>query len=240
VVPIRDDNPTRSTAYVTYALIIINILVFIYEATLMGPRLESFFDSWAVVPIELTASLEGNPNYSLLGESLTLITSQFLHGGILHLGGNMLYLWIFGNNVEDEMGHSRFLIFYLLCGIFAGLAQYIFSSGSSVPSLGASGAIAGVLGAYVLRFPQARILAAIPLFIIFIPFRVPAILFLGFWFVQQAFYGVANLGAPANIGMESGGIAYWAHAGGFVVGAILGPIFGLFSNTGVKPFSGEQ
>ena len=104
MVPIRDDNPTRSTAYVTYALIIINILVFIYEATLMGPRLESFFDSWAVVPGELTASLEGNPNYSLLGESLTLITSQFLHGGILHLGGNMLYLWIFGNNVEDEIG----------------------------------------------------------------------------------------------------------------------------------------
>jgi membrane associated rhomboid family serine protease len=237
VVPIRDENPTRGTAYVTYALIILNILVFIYEATLMGPRLETFFDTWAIVPSQLTASFAGSPRHSLPAEALTLVTSQFLHGGILHLGGNMLYLWIFGNNVEDEMGHTRFLIFYLLCGIFAGLAQYFFAADSSIPSLGASGAIAGVLGAYVLRFPQARVLAAIPIFIIFFTFRVPAILFLGFWFVQQAFYGVASFGAPTNIGMESGGIAYWAHAGGFVVGAVLGPLFGLFSTSGVKPFS---
>ena len=239
MVPIRDDNPSRSTAYVTYGLIAINVLVFIYEATLIGPSLESFFDRWAVIPNQLTASLQSDPRYPLPTEALTLITSQFLHGGILHLGGNMLYLWIFGNNVEDEMGHTRFLIFYLLCGVFAGLAQYFFAAGSAVPSLGASGAIAGVLGAYVLRFPQARVLAAIPIFIIFFTFRVPAILFLGFWFVQQAFYGVASLDAPTNIGMESGGIAYWAHAGGFVVGAVLGPLFGLFSSAGVKPIPGE-
>jgi membrane associated rhomboid family serine protease len=237
VVPIRDDNPTRTVPYVTYGLIILNVLAFLYEASLVGPSLESFFHTWAVVPAELTASLEGVPSYSLPGEALTLITSQFLHGGLLHLGGNMLYLWIFGNNVEDQMGHVRFLIFYLLCGIFAGLAQYVFAAGSSVPSLGASGAIAGVLGAYILRFPQVRILALIPVFLFFFTFRVPAVVFLGIWFVQQAFYGFASLGAPANIGMESGGIAYWAHAGGFVVGAILGPIFGLFSTAGTKTFA---
>jgi membrane associated rhomboid family serine protease len=240
VVPIRDENPTRTTPYVTYALILINVLVFLYEASLMGPRLETFFDTWAVVPQELTASLQGVPGFSLGGEALTLITSQFLHGGLLHLGGNMLYLWIFGNNVEDEMGHSRFLIFYLLCGILAGLAQFVFASGSDVPSLGASGAIAGVMGAYILRFPQVKILALIPIFIIFFTFRVPAIVFLGIWFVQQAFYGFASLGAPVNIGMESGGIAYWAHAGGFVVGAVLGPLFGLFSSAGTKTFSGDN
>jgi membrane associated rhomboid family serine protease len=237
VVPIRDDNPTRTTPYVTYGLILLNVLAFLYEASLMGPSLESFFHTWAVVPAELTASFEGVPSYSLPGEALTLVTSQFLHGGLLHLGGNMLYLWIFGNNVEDQMGHVRFLIFYLLCGIFAGLAQYFFAAGSTVPSLGASGAIAGVLGAYILRFPQVRILALIPVFLFFFTFRVPAVVFLGIWFVQQAFYGVASLGAPANIGMESGGIAYWAHAGGFIVGAILGPIFGLFSTAGTKPFA---
>lgn len=240
MVPLRDENPTRTTAYVTYALIIINVLVFFYEASLMGPRLESFFHTWAIVPEELTASFRGVSGFSAGGEALTLITSQFLHGGLLHLGGNMLYLWIFGNNVEDEMGHSRFLIFYLLCGILAGLAQYVFASGSDVPSLGASGAIAGVMGAYILRFPQVKILALIPIFFFFFTFRVPAIAFLGIWFVQQAFYGVASLGAPTNIGMQGGGIAYWAHAGGFVFGAVLGPLFGLFSSAGTKPFSGGR
>ncbi|MBF2003684.1 MAG: rhomboid family intramembrane serine protease [Synechococcales cyanobacterium M58_A2018_015] len=251
MVPIRDiNNPTRSTAYVTYGLIIINVLVFIYQLTLMNPaiqtpqgiefpRLNDFFDTWAIVPAELTAGLSGSTRYSLGPEALTLVTSQFLHGGWLHLGGNMLYLWIFGNNVEDEMGHSRFLVFYLLCGVLAGLAQFFFAPESTVPSLGASGAIAGVLGAYVLRFPQVRILALVPIFLYFFTFQVPAIVFLGFWFVQQAFYGFASLGAPVNIGMESGGIAYWAHAGGFVVGAVLGPLFGLFSGAGTKTFVGE-
>lgn len=240
MVPIRDENPSRTTPYVTYGLILLNILVFIYEASLMGPRLDSFFHTWAVVPEELTASLEGVRGFFFPGEALTLITSQFLHGGLLHLGGNMLYLWIFGNNVEDQMGHLRFLFFYLLCGVLAGLAQYFFSMGSEVPSLGASGAIAGVLGAYVLRFPQVRVLALVPIFLLFFTVRIPAVVFLGIWFVQQAFYGIASLGAPTNIGMESGGIAYWAHAGGFVVGAILGPIFGLFSTAGTKPFTEES
>lgn len=230
MVPLNDENPVRSTAYVTYGLIILNVLAFLYEASLMGtPALEQFFRAWAVVPVELTSSLAGDPSYSLLGEGLSLITSQFLHAGLLHLGGNMLYLWIFGNNVEDQMGHIRFLIFYLLCGILAALAQWFFAQDSNIPSLGASGAIAGVMGAYILRFPQARILTLLPIFIFITVVRIPAIFFLGLWFVQQALYGVASLGAPANVGMEGGGIAYWAHAGGFVFGAILGPIFGLFS-----------
>jgi membrane associated rhomboid family serine protease len=161
---------------------------------------------------------------------ITLITSQFLHGGFLHIAGNMLFLWIFGNNVEDKLGHIKFLIFYLTCGVLASLAQWFFSAYSTVPSLGASGAIAGVMGAYILRFPNAQVLTLIPLGFFLTTFRIPAVFFLGFWFVQQALYGVASLNAPANIGMNGGGIAYWAHAGGFVFGAILGPLLGLFSD----------
>jgi membrane associated rhomboid family serine protease len=224
VVPLNDENPIQSTPYVTYGLIALNVLVFLFEITLSPESLDAFFNTAAVVPVELTRSLQGQPVPGGLPEWSTLITSQFLHGGWLHLGGNMLYLWVFGNNVEDQMGKLRFLVFYLACGVLAGLSQWFFAQGSSVPSLGASGAIAGVLGAYVIRFPQARILTLISFF----AFRVPAYLFLGFWFVQQAFYSFASLDVTTNTGMESGGIAYWAHAGGFVFGAILGPLFGLF------------
>jgi membrane associated rhomboid family serine protease len=136
----------------------------------------------------------------------------------------------FINNVEDQMGSVRFLVFYLFCGILAGLAQWYFARYSDIPSLGASGAIAGVMGAYILRFPQVRILTLLPIFLFITVVRIPAIFFLGLWFVQQAFYGIASLGAPANVGMESGGVAYWAHAGGFLFGAVLGPIFGLFGS----------
>ncbi|MEC4986091.1 MAG: rhomboid family intramembrane serine protease, partial [Oscillatoria sp. PMC 1076.18] len=229
MVPLRDDNPTRITPYLTYALIAINIVVFIYELQLTPPGLEQFFDLYAVVPKELTSSLEGVNVGQPVPEWLTLFTSQFLHGGFLHVGGNMLFLWIFGNNIEDQLGHIKFIIFYLACGALAALAQWFFSAGSEIPSLGASGAIAGVMGAYVLRFPKAQILTLVPLGFFITTFRIPAIFFLGFWFVQQAFYGVASLNAPANIGMEGGGVAYWAHAGGFVFGAILGPLLGLFS-----------
>jgi membrane associated rhomboid family serine protease len=142
----------------------------------------------------------------------------------------MLFLWIFGNNIEEKLGHLKFLFFYLACGVLAALTQWYFAPLSSIPSLGASGAIAGVMGAYILRFPQARILTLVPLGIILAPFRIPAIFFLGFWFLQQAIYGVGSLQAPSNIGMENGGIAYWAHAGGFVFGFILGPLLGLFSD----------
>ncbi|NJL35973.1 MAG: rhomboid family intramembrane serine protease [Leptolyngbyaceae cyanobacterium SM1_4_3] len=232
MVPLRDDNPTQITPYVTYGLILLNILVFFYEASLSPPALEAFFREWAVVPAELTASFQGAATSTIPPEWLTLITAQFLHGGFLHLGGNMLYLWIFGNNIEERLGRVKYIIFYLLCGILASLAQWYFAQTSNIPSLGASGAIAGVMGAYILRFPQARVLTLIPLGFLLYPIRIPALFFLGIWFVQQALYGLVSLNAPTNIGMESGGIAYWAHAGGFAVGAVLGPLFGLFSDAG--------
>jgi membrane associated rhomboid family serine protease len=231
VVPLRDNNPTRIVPFVTYALVAINIVVFVYELSLgEGKQLEAFFRVWAVVPRELTASFAGQPTGLPFPAWVTLITSQFLHGGFLHIAGNMLFLWIFGNNVEDKLGHVKFLIFYLACGILAGLSQWFFSAYSVVPSLGASGAIAGVMGAYILRFPQAEILTLVPLGFFMWTFRVPAFFFLGFWFAQQALYSFASLSVPTNVGMQSGGIAYWAHAGGFVFGAVLGPLLGLFDD----------
>lgn len=231
MVPIRDNNPTTITPYVTFGLIAANVLAFLFEATLPPQELDGFFHLAAVVPRELTASFAGISVNQPVPEWMTLITSQFLHGGILHLGGNMLFLWIFGNNVEDRLGHVKYLIFYLTCGVLAALTQWFFSQNSGIPSLGASGAIAGVMGAYILRFPRAEVLTLIPLGLFFPAFRIPAFYFLGFWFLQQALYGLASFEAPTNIGMESGGIAYWAHAGGFVFGAILGPLLGLFDPT---------
>jgi membrane associated rhomboid family serine protease len=229
VVPLRDNIPTRIVPVVTYILIALNIAAFVYELSL-GPNLEAFFRIWAIVPRDLTAYFAGEPTGLPFPAWVTLISSQFLHGGFLHVAGNMLFLWIFGNNVEDKLGHVRFTIFYLACGVLAGLSQWFFSAYSVVPSLGASGAIAGVMGAYILRFPKAEVLTLVPLGFFMWTFRVPAFFFLGFWFVQQAFYGVAGLNVPTNVGMQNGGVAYWAHAGGFVFGAILGPLLGLFSD----------
>lgn len=235
MVPLNDNNPTRTTPYVVFGLIALNVVLFFYELSLQGAgeqALDQFFRVWAIVPAELTDSFVGravNP----VGEWFTLISSQFLHGGWAHLGGNMLYLWIFGNNIEDQLGHVKFIVFYLACGALAGLAQWVFMPGSMVPTLGASGAIAGIMGAYIIRFPRAQILTLLPLFILITTVRIPAIFFLGWWFVQQAFYGVASLGANADMG--AGGVAYWAHAGGFVFGVILGPLLGLFPK-GNRPF----
>jgi membrane associated rhomboid family serine protease len=229
VVPLRDNVPTTITPYVTYGLIGANISIFLYQLSLTRPELQAFFQSAALVPCQLSGIGGRCPIHTSgeLAEWTTLITSQFLHGGFLHIAGNMLFLWIFGNNVEDRLGHIKFLIFYLACGVLAALSQWFFSQNSAIPSLGASGAIAGVMGAYLLRYPHAKVLTLIPLGFFFWTFELPAIFFLGFWFVQQAFYGIAGLQARTNIGMESGGVAYWAHAGGFVFGAILGPLFGL-------------
>lgn len=228
MVPLRDDNPTSITPFVTYGLIAANVLVFFYELMLLQQgRLEEFFQLWAVVPKQLTASFGGTVAVSPVPEWIPLFSSQFLHGGWLHLGGNMLFLWIFGNNVEDCLGHVKYLIFYLACGVLASLSHWFFSMGSEIPSLGASGAIAGVMGAYILRYPQARIVTLIPLGIFTTLIRIPAVFFLGFWFVQQALYSIASLSTNAS---GQGGVAYWAHAGGFAFGAILGPLMGLFAN----------
>ncbi len=227
MVPIRDNNPVAITPYVTYGLIALNVLVFFYEATLSAPNLQTLFETFAVVPRDLSTSFHtgfGSPHISEWG---TLLSAEFLHAGFFHVGGNMLYLWVFGNNVEDQLGHLKFLLFYLVCGVLASLCQWYIAPDSTVPSLGASGAIAGVMGAYIFRFPEVRVFTFIPIF--FTAFRIPALVFLGFWFLQQAFYGVTSLGVSADVGMD-GGVAYWAHAGGFIFGAILGYLLGLFND----------
>lgn len=228
MVPLHDNNPTRITPCIVYTLIAINVAVFLYEFILNPQELEIFFYRYAIVPKELTESLRSGDFNRIIPQVLTLVTSQFLHGGFLHLGGNMLFLWVFGNNIEEQLGRIKFPIFYLTCGVLAGLVQWWFSTQSEVPILGASGAIAGVLGAYIIRFPKARILTLIPIGFLLATFRIPAVIFLGFWFVQQALYGIANLGAPAAIGMEGGGVAYWAHASGFIFGLLLSPLLNAF------------
>ncbi|HAC65287.1 MAG TPA: rhomboid family intramembrane serine protease [Cyanothece sp. UBA12306] len=230
MVPLYDDNPTQITPFITYVLIIINVWVFFHEMTLDPQQLNLFFQHYAIVPKELTASFNGYNINQPIPEWMTLITSQFLHGGFLHIAGNMLFLWIFGNNIEEELGHYKYLFFYLTCGALAGLSQWFFSPYSSIPSLGASGAIAGVMGAYIIRFPQARIVTLMPIGFFITTIRIPAVFFLGFWFLQQALYSLLSLNVPSNIGMESGGIAYWSHAGGFIFGFILSPLLGLFSD----------
>lgn len=234
MVPLKDENPVKITPYVTYILIAANILIFVYELSLNSNQLDLFFHLFAVVPQELTNSFNGVNVHQGIPEAVTPITSQFLHAGFTHVGFNMLFLYIFGNNVEEQLGRAKFLLFYLSCGALAVMAQWFFSSMSTVPSLGASGAIAGVMGAYILKFPQAKIVTVIPLGFFFPLFRIPAVYFLGFWFVEQALNGVASFEVNASVGMESGGVAYWAHAGGFIAGAILGPILGLFSNSSAE------
>ncbi len=223
--PYSDDNPTRITPVVTYGIIALNVVVFFHQLSLGEQGLAQFFQLYAVVPQQLTASLTGVPVGQSVPEPLTLITSQFLHGGFAHILGNMLFLWVFGNNIEDQLGHVKYTIFYLACGVLAALAQWVVSPQSAIPSLGASGAIAGVMGAYIIKFPKAPINTLVFLGFFITTLKIPAVFFLGFWFLQQAISGVASLGVQTDVG----GVAYWAHAGGFVFGAILGPLLGLFS-----------
>ena len=210
MLPIRDLNPTRRTPYVTYVLIGLNVLVFIYEVMLPLSGLERFFANWGVVPYLVT-------NAFSLPVALTFITSMFLHGGFAHIFGNMLYLWIFGDNVEDCMGSVLYVIFYFMSGILAGLAQVLVGPDLMIPSIGASGAVAGVLGAYLVMFPKARVHTLV--FIGFFARRaaIPAGIVLGGWFVLQFFNGVLSLGA-----MQVGGVAWFAHIGGFLFGLIGG------------------
>jgi membrane associated rhomboid family serine protease len=225
VFPYSDDNPTRITPFVTYGIIALNVVVFFHQLSLGEQGLAQFFQLYAVVPQQLTASFTGAPVNQSVPEPLTLITSQFLHGGFAHIFGNMLFLWVFGNNIEEQLGHVKYTIFYLACGALAALAQWVVSPQSAIPSLGASGAIAGVMGAYIIKFPKAPINTLVFLGFFITTLRIPAVFFLGFWFIQQAISGVASLGVQTDVG----GVAYWAHAGGFVFGAILGPLLGLFS-----------
>jgi membrane associated rhomboid family serine protease len=204
MLPIGDDDSARRTVpVVTYALIAINVLFFLVE--MAGG--ETFIERWSVIPSQLLA----NP----LAEFITIFTAMFMHANWLHLGGNMLYLWIFGDNVEDRMGHVKFLLFYLLCGIAATYAQALINPGSDVPNLGASGAIAGVLGAYLLMFPRGSVRVMMGRGII----PMPALVVIGFWFLLQLF---SSFGAASS----EGGVAYMAHVGGFVAGMVLALLFG--------------
>ncbi|MFM7470689.1 MAG: rhomboid family intramembrane serine protease [Nodosilinea sp. LVE1205-7] len=224
MVPLRDENPIRSTPTITYGIIGLNIAIFLFQRALTPKGLDIFLDTWAIVPVELTSSFQGILK-SPQSEWITLISSQFLHGGWLHLGGNMLYLWVFGNNIEDQLGHFKFLVFYLTCGVIAGLTQWFFDPLATVPTLGASGAIAGVMGAYILRFPRAHIVTLIPILFFFTTVRIPAVFFLGFWFLQQALFSLFTLNTAAS------GIAYWAHSGGFLAGIVVGPLLGLMGES---------
>jgi membrane associated rhomboid family serine protease len=219
MIPLRDDNPRRSVPYVTYALVAANVLAFLWELSL-GPNLQNALFNVAFIPARYW--LPGNWVFDVL----TIVASMFLHGGLLHIGSNMLYLWIFGDNVEDRLGHGRYLLFYLLCGFAATLAHAAFSPGSQVPAIGASGAIAGVLGAYILLWPHARVMTLIPIFFFITVRELPAIFILGIWFVLQLFSGVGSLGVVGA--QDTGGVAYFAHIGGFVAGIVFIALLGGF------------
>src|SRR5262245_56578527 len=217
--PFRDNIPSRTFPIITILIIVINVFVFLYELSL-GRGLERFIMQYGVVPGAVT----GWPasNRSLSDVALPFITSMFLHGGWLHLIGNMWYLWIFGDNIEDRLGHFSYLIFYLLCGLGAGIVHTILNFDVRVPAIGASGAIAGVLGAYLVSYPGARILTLIPIFIFMQIIEIPAVIVLGFWFIMQFLAGTASL---ASATANTGGVAWWAHVGGFVIGMILVGMF---------------
>ncbi|GHA52618.1 rhomboid family intramembrane serine protease [Amylibacter ulvae] len=204
--PIRDHNPSRHPAYVTWGLMAVNIIVFMMYVPLLGDEiaLSTFFDNWAMVPAEITSGSDYH----------TALTSMFLHGGFMHIAGNMLFLWIFGDNVEDAMGHIPFLAFYLAAGFAADAIHVLSDPNSPIPTVGASGAIAGVMGAYLLLYPNAKVDILIILVVIFRIFTLPAFIVLGVWMAMQLFGGVASSAA-------GGGVAYWAHVGGFIAGVIL-------------------
>jgi membrane associated rhomboid family serine protease len=202
MIPLRDVIPSRTTPYVTFVLIGLNALVFMYQFSL-GEAIEEFILYFGLIPAAFSW--------------VAVLTSMFVHGGLLHFGGNMLYLWIFGDNVEDRMGHGRFLVFYLLCGTAAALTQTIVNPDSVVPMVGASGAIAGVMGAYFVLYPRSRIVTLLPIFFFFQIVEIPAIFFLGFWFILQLLSGVGSM-ATATGSEGAGGIAFWAHAAGFIAG----------------------
>jgi membrane associated rhomboid family serine protease len=213
--PLKDDNPTSTLPLITLGLILANSLVFYHQLSLNLVESQNFIFKWGAIPYQIHHGevLREFPEIPL---PLTIFSSMFLHGGILHIFGNMLYLWIFGNNVEDTLGHFRFLLFYLVCGLVAGLAQVFSNPESTVPMIGASGAVAGVLGAYMILFPGARILTLFFIFIFIKLIRLPALFVLGFWFFIQLL-GVWG-GSISNV-------AFFAHVGGFMAGLVLVKIF---------------
>jgi membrane associated rhomboid family serine protease len=218
--PIKDDQPTYSAPVVNWFLIAINILVFLFEETLRPRALDALVRQFAVVPQHLALFLAGSSHYALPDVVIPFFTSMFLHANWPHVLGNMWFLFIFGDNIEDYLGHFKYLVFYLLAGLLAMMTQVLIYPHSNVPTLGASGAIAGVLGAYFILYPRARVLTWFFIFIIYIP----AWLVLGEWFVVQFFQGAATL-SMAQAGRDMGGVAVWAHVGGFLAGIAMIKLF---------------
>jgi membrane associated rhomboid family serine protease len=212
MIPLRDDNPTQSVPVVTRTLIVLNVAAFLFEVAL-GPALHDFILGWGLVPLRFAYALAG---VEPAGPTVvTALTSMFLHGGWIHLLGNAWFLWIFGDNVEDRFGHVKFLLFYLGGGLAAAAVHLVFNFTSPVPTVGASGAIAAVLGAYAVLFPRARVVTLVPIFFFFQVIALPAMLVLGLWFVLQIFSGSLTIGAAG------GGVAWWAHIGGFLFGIVV-------------------
>jgi len=216
LIPLRDSVRPKTVPVVNYALILINIYVFYIELNLTPKELEAFINNFGLIPqsiISLRWDNLLNANYQLF---LPLISSLFIHGSLLHLVGNMLYLWIFGDNVEDRFGHFKYLLFYLIVGLVGNLTHIYFNSTSTIPTIGASGAVAGVLGAYFLAFPKAKILALVPIFLFVTITQVRAVIFLILWFFLQLLNGLASFGLSKETQM----VAWWTHIGGFVAGAV--------------------
>lgn len=209
-IPLKDLNPRRSYPVVNTLLILANVVVFLYQATLPPYAFKAFVTANATIPQRIPQWLSGHVSFEVA--FLPLLTSMFLHSGLAHIAGNMLFLWVFGDNVEDYFGHVQYLFFYLVCGIGAGLLHVLFNLNSPLPAVGASGAISGVMGAYIVLYPRARVLTLV--FIFLVP--IPSFVILGFWFALQFLGGVTTLGLKTT-----GGVAWWAHVGGFLAGVIL-------------------
>jgi membrane associated rhomboid family serine protease len=228
MIPLHDNNPTRIKPVFTVGIIATCVLVFGYQFSL-GPKAgQAFVYQYGAIPAVIFGLESLPPQIQMIPTSFSLITSMFLHGGIMHLVGNMLYLWIFGNNIEDAMGHGRFLLFYLICGVVAAMSHALTDAGSVVPMIGASGAISGILGAYLLLYPRAQVLVLIPLGFFTRLMYIPAGFVLGFWFLLQLISG------SVTVGQGGGGVAWFAHIGGFLAGMIL---IGFFKKRSVRFFN---
>jgi membrane associated rhomboid family serine protease len=209
-IPLKDLNPSRTYPFVNITLILVNVVVFLYQFSLPGPAFKAFVLANSTVPARIPSFFAGHVGFEVA--FLPLFTSMFLHAEFWHIAGNMLFLWIFGDNVEDFFGHFAYFLFYIVCGIGAGLLHIAFNLHSTVPALGASGAISGVMGAYILLYPRARILTLVIIF----PIPVPTVIFLGLWYILQFMAGLSTIGAKVT-----GGVAVWAHIGGFLLGMLL-------------------
>jgi membrane associated rhomboid family serine protease len=212
MIPLRDENPSQRFPFVNYLLIATNVVVFFYQWTTMAGDPNAILQ-FALIPAEVTRGFD-------LGDARSILTSMFMHAGLAHIGGNMLYLWIFGDNIEDAMGHVRYFLFYLIGGVAASAVHIVSSPASTVPTVGASGAIGAVLGAYLVLYPRRRVLTLLFLGYFIRLVMLPAVYLLGFWIILQVFSGVMALGGP-----DVGGVAFWAHIGGFVTGAVLVRVF---------------